>query len=778
MSQRHFVPSWVLVGLCLDAQFAWANDQYIVINTWGSPGSNPGEFNVPFSVLTDPLLPPSIYVTDGFNGRIQKFDTQGNVLLIIPTVNTFVTPNQPANPAGLTQFNGTLYAVYNDVGFVQEFKESDGSPLSIIPANLTIGAPTFNLPTGAAVDNLGFVYVVDQLNYQVQKFDPTTRLEVAKWGSPCDLSLPNGSPLPGGVTNSCSTPAGGSLGDGQFALPGTITFAIADGSFRPTLYVTDQGNSRVEAFDTSGNFLFQFGTQGSANGQFLNPGGIADEWHCAPGMSPPACRNLIFVSDNGNGRVEVFDTAGNFVGKFGLPAPPGGATPGTFNEPIGIGVPVNFPLDTLIYVSDRGANTVQQFEPMPDDDNDGILNIIDTDPANFSNDYDDGAGNTGSIIDRGGQAGFNMVISKDLSNKGAYSGNVRVTTDPLGGVNPAIFKRCGLPVTDSIAAGSSVLFKCGSSTTAVEIGKDSVNFSGGNGTTVAADLTAGQSLKIDPAAGTVAALTGNVVVVVDGNAVSLAAGQVLPLPPTPGISVTTPLDGATLADFELKLFVAPRRGYCREADLKPRIAISPKAPVSAQVVVSYSNLGGAADGTIVLTDNGVQIGTAALTGFRGTGSSTIPATLGSGAHLLLATLSLANASGSSATSSNPVHATVVDAIPRIDQLNVDAAGVSKLHYSGDLSYTLSAGGHELAEGDLGASAASFTPVALAVSNGQTLCLSEHVHVKFDRATPASFSVSATANGVTHTESFPVQVYGWWHLPRWKISEGAADDCER
>ena len=38
--------------------------------------------------------------------------------------------------------------------------------------------------------------------------------------------------------------------------------------------MTDQCNHRVQKFDTNGMYLFQFGTEGSANGQLKHPIGI------------------------------------------------------------------------------------------------------------------------------------------------------------------------------------------------------------------------------------------------------------------------------------------------------------------------------------------------------------------------------------------------------------------------------------------------------------------------------------------------------------------------
>ena len=41
------------------------------------------------------------------------------------------------------------------------------------------------------------------------------------------------------------------------------------------VYVTDLGNSRVQKFDSTGNFLIEWGNRGSSDGEFGHPTGIA-----------------------------------------------------------------------------------------------------------------------------------------------------------------------------------------------------------------------------------------------------------------------------------------------------------------------------------------------------------------------------------------------------------------------------------------------------------------------------------------------------------------------
>ena len=105
----------------------------------------------------------------------------------------------------------------------------------------------------------------------------------------------------------------GGSGQGQFKQSAGIALR-ADGS----IAVLDAGNSRVEVFDASGNFLFQFGSLGTGHGQFMSPTAIL----ARPDKS-------MLVLDAGNNRIEAFDAFGNFLNQFGTT----GSGRGQFNDP-------------------------------------------------------------------------------------------------------------------------------------------------------------------------------------------------------------------------------------------------------------------------------------------------------------------------------------------------------------------------------------------------------------------------------------------------------------
>ena len=123
---------------------------------------------------------------------------------------------------------------------------------------------------------------------------------------------------------------------GSFLSPQHLAFDSED-----NLYVTDLGNARVQKFDSSGNFLFEWGSRGTESGKFGHPSGIAisDEF--------------VFVVDNRNNNVQKFDLSGNFItewGEFGI-------NNGSFKSPRGITISD----DQSVFVVDSGNARIQKF---------------------------------------------------------------------------------------------------------------------------------------------------------------------------------------------------------------------------------------------------------------------------------------------------------------------------------------------------------------------------------------------------------------------------------
>jgi DNA-binding beta-propeller fold protein YncE len=132
----------------------------------------------------------------------------------------------------------------------------------------------------------------------------------------------------------------GSLGaaNGQFNLPWGVAVSAATGN----VFVADQNNHRVQVFDGDGGFLYAFGSFGSGAGQFDLPYGIALD-----------AADNVYVTEIGNSRVQKLSSAGAPISSFGSL----GSGNGLFNTPSGILIHSS----GEIYVSDGLNHRIQRF---------------------------------------------------------------------------------------------------------------------------------------------------------------------------------------------------------------------------------------------------------------------------------------------------------------------------------------------------------------------------------------------------------------------------------
>jgi len=115
------------------------------------------------------------------------------------------------------------------------------------------------------------------------------------------------------------------------------------------VYVTDTGFddftagfNRIQKFDSNGMFLLKWGSQGTGEGQFSTPHGIAVDGD-----------GFVYVADGDNNRVQKFTSEGVFVTQWGSQ----GTGAGQFNAPYGIAVKGN----EAVYVVEHYNHRVQQF---------------------------------------------------------------------------------------------------------------------------------------------------------------------------------------------------------------------------------------------------------------------------------------------------------------------------------------------------------------------------------------------------------------------------------
>ncbi len=90
-------------------------------------------------------------------------------------------------------------------------------------------------------------------------------------------------------------------------------------------------NHTIKVLDLEGNPEFEFGENGSGNGQFNTPAGIVF-W--GKNCKSPPCPPRILVVDSGNHRIQAFDQGGNFITSYGS----FGSNSGQFKNPQGVTV--------------------------------------------------------------------------------------------------------------------------------------------------------------------------------------------------------------------------------------------------------------------------------------------------------------------------------------------------------------------------------------------------------------------------------------------------------
>jgi DNA-binding beta-propeller fold protein YncE len=135
-------------------------------------------------------------------------------------------------------------------------------------------------------------------------------------------------------------------GDGQFLVAlgqgprGVATFMNGN------MVVVDTANNRMQVFSKTGTFVRKFGSAGSGDSQFSNPRGIAVDHR----------NNNILVAETGNNRIQVFSETGTFIRAFGS----FGTGNGQFKSPNDVATDMN----GTIYVADSTNNRIQVFSEM------------------------------------------------------------------------------------------------------------------------------------------------------------------------------------------------------------------------------------------------------------------------------------------------------------------------------------------------------------------------------------------------------------------------------
>jgi predicted membrane-bound mannosyltransferase/DNA-binding beta-propeller fold protein YncE len=240
----------------------------ILLNEWGSFSGpqtvDPGTFNEPWGIAVGPH--GSVYVTDTWNHRIQKFSAEGQFLTAWGIFGQAETPVSFWGPRGLA-VNPQGHVLVADTGNKRIVVfDANGEYVSQF-GGLGFGPGQFNEPVGVTVDEEGTVFVTDTWNQRVQAFmpagngsyDPVREWDIIGW-------------------------YGQSLDNKPF---------IAAGNGR--VFVSDPEGYRILEFTSQGEFVRAWGDAGGTLDRFRLPTGLALD-----------AEGGVWVVDVGNSRLMRF----------------------------------------------------------------------------------------------------------------------------------------------------------------------------------------------------------------------------------------------------------------------------------------------------------------------------------------------------------------------------------------------------------------------------------------------------------------------------------------
>lgn len=263
---------------------------YTFVRQWGN--SDPEHaFDEPI-VKTDSAS--NVYVADS-SFRIRKYNTSGTLQSTVggvsklgPNAKMYDMAFDAAGNRYVTAENGLEFGTaMSGAPQVQKY-DSNGKLLAEWATSTDLyNGLAISGARGIAVDSSGNIYVVDQGNNRIVKFNSSLSY-VTDWGG--------------------ATPYGGS----GFALSNPTGIAVDSSSGTTYLYVTDAQNNRVVGFDSSGAYQNDWGgatAYGPKNLAMNYPQGIA--------IGTKNFTTHVYVADTSNNRIIEFSTSGAYSKEWG-----------------------------------------------------------------------------------------------------------------------------------------------------------------------------------------------------------------------------------------------------------------------------------------------------------------------------------------------------------------------------------------------------------------------------------------------------------------------------
>jgi DNA-binding beta-propeller fold protein YncE len=197
-----------------------------------------------------------------------------------------------------------------------ELKSIATGPPTMFEGGKGSGKGQFDSPSAIAVDPNGNFLIADTGNGRIEKFSPTGTF-VTSIGQ---FEAPNG----------IAVDRGGNIYVAEIGSKHRVQKLATDGKFiakwkgpessfygprritigpDESIYVVDSGHNRIVKFNSDGQVLASWGSEGSGDGQFKGLSSVA--------VDP--INNKVYAADPLNSRIQVFDSNGKFLTKWSIP---------------------------------------------------------------------------------------------------------------------------------------------------------------------------------------------------------------------------------------------------------------------------------------------------------------------------------------------------------------------------------------------------------------------------------------------------------------------------
>ena len=229
----------------------------------GSEGTGPGQFKRPWGVAVN--THGEMAVSDHNNHRVQVFSTEGKFLFSFGKNGR--RNGQFNKPRGVTyDRDDNLLVVDSENDRIQHFSRT-GQFMRTLEVKGELGG-LLNFPQGISTSPDGNFIVADTGNERVVVFTPEGRVLLTLHGD-------------------------------QF----NPWHCVSHGN---RYFVSDCNGNCIKVFSEEGDFLYQFGREGTGDGEFDFPAGLAVDKS-----------DRLVVCDNDNNRIQLFQLDGTFCCKFG-----------------------------------------------------------------------------------------------------------------------------------------------------------------------------------------------------------------------------------------------------------------------------------------------------------------------------------------------------------------------------------------------------------------------------------------------------------------------------